>query len=190
MAIPSFYKEEQESRRVQEITRYIVDVAAVLCLAAMAVIFLFDRVTVTGRAMEPILKNGEEVLVDKVSYTLRDPERLDIIYCEKTDSSGNERRMIRRIIGLPGERVQIVNGKLKINGQDIPLKDNLDRAVLAGIAEQEMILDADEYFVLGDNRDNSEDSRFESIGNIKLAQIEGKVWLRILPFSEFGLIRP
>ena len=189
MPIPSFYQEEQENHRVREVTRTIVDVVAALCLAAMVGIFLCGRAQVNGRAMEPLLASGDEVLIDRLTYAFTEPQRLDIVYFETTDSSGNSRRLIRRIIGMPGEHVQIVNGRVKINGENLVLSGGLDRAVLAGLAEHEIILDDDEYFVMGDNRDNSEDSRFESIGNMKRKELTGKVWIRIAPFARFGFLK-
>ena len=97
---------------------------------------------------------------------------------------------IRRVVGLPGETVQIKDGFLYIDDKRIDAENGLGQAALAGLAENPVLLSQDEYFLLGDNRENSEDSRFASVGNVKKGQIKGKVWLRIRPLRHFGLIRP
>ena len=96
---------------------------------------------------------------------------------------------IKRIIGLPGDRVKINDGHVYINGSllnDDPLIN--DKMTYAGIAENEITLGEDEYFVLGDNRNNSYDSRYEQVGVVKGKYIIGRVWLRIFPISKFGSV--
>lgn len=93
---------------------------------------------------------------------------------------------MKRIIGLPGETVQIRENQVYINGEPLEAEGALDAASIAGLAEYLMELSEDEYFLLGDNRESSEDSRFSSIGNVKRDQLIGKVWFRIQPFSQFG----
>ena len=95
---------------------------------------------------------------------------------------------IKRVIGLPGETVQIKDGYIYINNEKLDAPNDLGKAALAGLAEYPISLDKNEYFLLGDNRSGSEDSRFSNVGNVKFRQIKGKVWLRIQPVSRFGLI--
>ena len=137
--------------------------------------------------MVPTLTDGDQLLMDKISYRFRDPERFDIIVFPYEYSDNTY--FIKRVIGLPGETVQIdTAGTIYINGE--PLEEHYGAEVILypGLAEEEIHLDDDEYFVLGDNRNVSEDSRYPDVGNIKRERIMGRPFLRIFPFSSFGLI--
>ena len=137
--------------------------------------------------MEDTLSDGDNLIVDKISYRLHDPERFDVVvfpYQYEEDTY-----YIKRIIGLPGEIVYIDgSGNIYIN--DVLLEEGYGTETIlnAGLASSVIILGADEYFVLGDNRNNSTDSRFEAVGNIKGDDIVGKAWLRVYPFADFGLV--
>ena len=138
--------------------------------------------------MEPMLTNGDNLIVDKISYRFQDPERYDIIvfpfkYEEKT-------YYIKRIIGLPGETVQIDDaGNIYIDGE--LLEESYGKEVIndSGRASEPITLQDDEYFVLGDNRNDSSDSRVESVGNIKRDDIIGRAWVRIYPFDSIGVLK-
>ena len=136
--------------------------------------------------MESTLHNKENLLVEKVSYRFKDPDRFDVIvfypYGRESDDY-----YIKRVIGLPGETVQIKGDTIYINGEEIKENYGKDPMVYAGIAEEPLKLADDEFFVLGDNREVSEDSRYEEVGPVKRENIEGKAILRIYPFSEFGI---
>ena len=137
--------------------------------------------------MRDTLYNEDQLIVDKISYRFRDPERFDIIvfpfqYKENT-------YYIKRIIGLPGETVQILDGDIYINGEVLEEDYGKETMVVSGRAVNEIQLGEDEYFVLGDNRNRSEDSRFEEVGNIKRSDIIGRAFIRIWPFSRFGLLK-
>lgn len=137
--------------------------------------------------MQNTLYNKDQLIVDKISYRFRDPERFDIIvfpfqYKENT-------YYIKRIIGLPGETVQILDGDIYINGEVLEEDYGKETMVVSGRAVNEIQLGEDEYFVLGDNRNHSEDSRFEEVGNIKRSDIIGRAFIRIWPFSRFGLLK-
>jgi signal peptidase I len=186
MASLDFYSADQEEHKLRNAVNWIVDIIVVIVLAVILVAWFGSRANVTGHSMEPVLGAGDTVLVDQLTYRLRDPERLDIILYQTKEEG---KTSIKRIIGLPGETVQIREGKIYINGEPIPLKDRLDEVVAAGLAENEITLAEDEYFVLGDNRDSSEDSRFENVGNVERSQITGKIWFRIAPFVKMGPVR-
>ena len=96
---------------------------------------------------------------------------------------------VKRVIGLPGETVQIKGGQIYINDEWIEQPEGATSISLAGIAENPVKLGEDEYFLLGDNRDSSEDSRFSNVGNVSGKQIQGKVWIRIAPLANLELIR-
>ena len=132
--------------------------------------------------MNPLLSDGDNLIVQKVSYYFHEPERFDIIVFELKNEPGTH--YIKRIVGLPGERVRVADGMVFINGE--PLTDDvygnapMKKAYRAG---EEILLGEDEYFVLGDNRNRSQDSRTVYVGNVEKKQILGKAWLRFWPFS-------
>ena len=189
MAVPSFYRVDKRKRKLQEMIRWVVDITAVVSFAAMIGFYFLSPFTVTGRSMESVLTDGDVVFADRLCYLFREPERLELVYFRSDNGAGEVRSLIRRVIGLPGETIQIVNGQLLIDGNPVKLRDKLDQAVLSGLASVPVILGENEYFVLGDNRDNSEDSRFESVGNVRKADLIGRVWFKLEPFTEMGLIR-
>ena len=162
----------------------------VLCLTYLVIAFVGQRTEVNGGSMEPTLSDEDNLIVDKITYRFSDPERFDIIvfpfkYKEKT-------YYIKRIIGLPGETVQIdQQGNIYIDGEI--LNENYGKEVIQpdhiGLASQPITLGDDEYFVLGDNRNNSTGSRVSQVGNIKRDDIIGRAWVRIWPFDKFGVLK-
>lgn len=181
------------SRRYQEnvilngIVKYITDVIMVLVTAYCLVLFLTARTTIIGSSMEDVLENGDYCLINQVSYTFVNPARYDVIGF-KQDSIESSRIYVKRVIGLPGEKVQIIDGSVYINGEKLD-DDVVDTQIFtAGYASSEITLGDDEYFVLGDNRNNSEDSRFSSVGLVSRDQIVGKVWFIMSPFDRIGFV--
>jgi len=138
--------------------------------------------------MEKTLTNQDNLIVDKLTYHFMKPHRYDIVVFP-VDESANV-FYIKRIIGLPGETVQIVDGKIYVNNEE--LHENYGNEVIsaqrAGIAAKPVVLGKDEYFVLGDNRNHSMDSRDPEVGNISKSAIIGKAWMRVWPLSRFGFI--
>ena len=147
--------------------------------------YVLQRTIVSGSSMESTLHNKENLLVEKVSYRFKDPDRFDVIVFYPYGRESYD-YYIKRVIGLPGETVQIKGDTIYINGEEIKENYGKDPMVYAGIAEEPLKLADDEFFVLGDNREVSEDSRYEEVGPVKRENIEGKAILRIYPFSEFG----
>lgn len=179
--------EKAEKNTAKEILSMVVYIAFVLLLTFLVVRYVGQRTQVEGDSMQNTLYNKDQLIVDKISYRFRDPERFDIIvfpfqYKENT-------YYIKRIIGLPGETVQILDGDIYINGEVLEEDYGKETMVVSGRAVNEIQLGEDEYFVLGDNRNHSEDSRFEEVGNIKRSDIIGRAFIRIWPFSRFGLLK-
>ena len=171
---------------VKEIISTILYILAVLLGTYLLITFVGQRTSVSGSSMEPTLSNNDQLILDKISYRFSEPKRFDIIvfpfqYKENT-------YYVKRVIGLPGETVQIKGGFIFINGEVLSVEDGLEQVSLAGRADTPIQLEEDEYFLLGDNRDSSEDSRFSNIGNVKREQIYGKVWFRILPLLKLDFI--
>lgn len=171
----------------KEILSWVFYIGFVLVLTWVIITFIGQRTRVDGRSMENTLHNGDNLIVEKLSYRFSDPKRFDIIVFPPT---GKKEYYIKRIIGLPGETVQIdEDGNIYINGE--LLEENYGKETIQnpGRAAQPITLGDDEYFVMGDNRNNSKDSRSEEVGNVKRSQIIGRAWLRIWPLNQFGLLK-
>ena len=190
-----FYREDG-TNRVRGIVCWITDIIVVVAMACYTVYAFGNLVVVSGNSMSPLLNSEDIVLMNQLKLDLGKPERFDVVVFERED----QKRNIKRIIGLPGETVQIQDGQVLINGQVLEEKGitmEVDgemvkaqkKIALAGLAENPVVLGADEYFLLGDNRDSSEDSRFANVGNVKESQIIGKVWFRIHPTLNMCIIR-
>ena len=160
----------------------------VLCLTYIVIHFVGQRTQVVGQSMESTLSNDDNLIVDKLSYRFRAPKRFDIVvfpfhYEENT-------YYIKRIIGMPGETVYIdEEGNIYIN--DEVLEEDYGKEVIldAGRAYEPITLGEDEYFVMGDNRNNSSDSRDPTVGNISRSDIIGRAWIRIWPLNKFGILK-
>lgn len=160
----------------------------VLVLTFLVVTYVGQRTKVSGSSMEPMLSDGDNLIVDKISYRFSEPERFDIIvfpfrYAEKT-------YYIKRIIGMPGETVYIDEvGNIYINDELLEESYGLEVIQDPGRAYEPVTLGENEYFVLGDNRNNSSDSRDPVVGNIHRDEFIGKAWMRIWPFHKMGMIK-
>ena len=182
-------RRRREPGIIREILGWIFYIIVILVLTYVIITYVGQRTSVSGSSMETTLSDGDQLLVDKLSYRFQDPKRFDIIvfpyqYEENT-------YYIKRIIGLPGEKVRIdEDGTIYINGT--PLEEDYGYETIEpnmiGRAEEDIILGEDEYFVMGDNRNDSKDSRFEEVGNIHKDELEGKAVLRIWPLSKFGKV--
>lgn len=173
---------------LREILNTSLYLLVVLCLTYLVIHFVGQRTEVSGSSMEPRLSNGDNLIVDKITYRFKDPERFDIIVFPFQYDTNTF--YIKRIIGLPGETVYIdYDGNIYIN--DELLEEGYGKEVIEnpGLAYTPITLGVDEYFVLGDNRNNSSDSRDPSVGNIKRKDIIGRAWVRILPFDKMGFIK-
>ena len=160
------------SKEVKSILSNVLYIAAVLLLSFLIVRYVGQRTEVIGNSMVPTLQDGDQLITDKITYRFRAPERFDI----------------KRIIGMPGETVEISeDGGIYINGE------LLEEEYGYGITQPQQMLEPvvlgeDEYFVLGDNREVSLDSRYKEVGNIPRSIIIGRAWLRLYPFGDFGLL--
>lgn len=181
-------EKDKKKINLKETVSFILYIVAVFVITYLVITYVGQRTEVIGTSMEYTLSDGDNLIVDKISYRFRNPQRFDIIvfpYQYKEDTY-----YIKRIIGLPGETVQIdANGIIYIDGEE--LEESYGREVIKdpGTAAEPIKLGDGEYFVLGDNRNASSDSRDPSVGIIKREDIIGRAWLRIYPFFRFGFIK-
>ena len=170
----------------KEILSWIGCFAAAIAMALFIVTFIGQRVEVDGQSMEPTLENADNLICDKISYRFSKPERFDIVIIypnEKKDA-----RWIKRVIGLPGEEIRIdLEGNIYINGEILEESYGKETIKDPGMAIEPIVLGENEYWVMGDNRNHSSDSRV--IGPVPKNRILGKAFVRIFPFSKFGLIK-
>ena len=179
-------EDEPEGSLLKEVISIIFNVLICFVVVFLITHFVGQRTVVSGSSMEDTLSNGDNLIVDKISYRFHDPERFDVVVFPPYTEEENT-YYIKRIIALPGEVVRIdTDGVIYINGE--PLIESYGTEVMLNPydAKEDILLGPDEYFVLGDNRNNSTDSRI--IGSIKKKDIVGRAWLRMYPFSEFGLV--
>ena len=171
----------------QAVLRWMIDIGIVLVLAFL-VAFLFEgSITVQESSMDPTIQAGDVVLINRISYRFGSVRRGDLIAYRNRDVEDAVYH-IKRVIGLPGDTIQIKDGLIMINGETYMEEIELPNIVDAGVAAEPVKLRNDEYFVLGDNRNNSEDSRFADVGNIKRSYITGKVWYLRSPSKRRGFL--
>ena len=186
----TFYQKKKRlnAKVVTDIVEIITGSLAAIFLAFVIVFSIGMRTSVIGDSMEPALYNGQEILMNRVVYKLSSPKRNDVVVF-LPNGNENSHYYVKRVIGLPGGTIQIKDGKVYINGVLLNEDDALDQMIDAGIAQNELTLAADEYFVLGDNRNSSEDSRSGNIGAVKKDNIIGKAWFHMASENEsMGLI--
>lgn len=171
---------------LREILGWLVYIIVIIVATYLIITYVGQRTRVSGHSMEPTLQHGDNLIVDKLSYHFRDPERYEIIvfpfkYAEDT-------YYIKRIIGLPGDTIQVKDGYVYLNGEK--LEESYDKIDIGkeGIAIKEITLGEDEYFVMGDNRNKSSDSRDSSVGVLKKDDFIGRAWIRIWPLDNVGVI--
>ena len=168
---------------------FIAGLIVTIALGLYCVRSFGTQLVMIDQAMAETLQSEDVVLIDKLAYRVGDPERMDIVVV-RIGTQEHGLSYIRRIIGLPGDKLRITNGQIFINDEQMDIAFNQDGIEDAGTADQEIVLKDDEYFVLSDNYNNSrDDSRLDSFGMISESQIEGKVWFRIMPLSDIGKIR-
>ncbi len=174
-------------QNVLTVLRWALEIVLVIGLAFGSVWFFGQQVSTVGDSMKPELSNGDVVLVNRLSYNIFRPKRGDVIVF-KPQGNENNHYYIKRIIGLPGETVQILENAIYIDGEKLEEKYETTDVTYVGLAGDPITLGDDEYFVLGDDRQNSEDSRDLDVGNVKRSYIFGKAWFVLSPLSDFGFV--
>lgn len=178
----------QDINICKELLNLIVYIGIVVLLCYLIIHFVGCRSRVDGNSMNPTLEDGDNMWVSKLAYRFGDPKRFDVIIFNYDENT----TYVKRIIGLPGETVRIdQSGNIFIN--EVLLEENYGIEPILptklGRANQPVLLGDNEYFVLGDNRNHSQDSRWSDVGNVSRDDIIGKVIFRIYPFKKIGRIK-
>ena len=173
---------------LKELLSTLIYLGVVFLLTFLFITFVMQRTEVSGNSMNPTLIDKDSLLIEKVTYRFGDANRFDIVVFPYRYGDGEY--FIKRVIGLPGETVRIdTEGNIYINGSILKESYGAEVILDPGIAINEITLGKDEYFVMGDNRNHSMDSRDPSVGNINKKDILGHAFLRVYPFSSFGGIK-
>lgn len=167
---------------------FLETVIVALVITVVLYLFVMTPHEVVGNSMHPTYKNGEYLMANKISYKLHKPERGDVVIFKYSDTQD----FIKRIIGLPGDTVMLKDGNIYINGVKLEESDYLSESIYTNGQEylkegQSITVPDGEYFVCGDNRNHSSDSR--AFGPVKLQNIKGKAWIVYFPFSQFRLVK-
>jgi len=181
-------KEKLEDQKLRKSLRWVFEIAVTLAFAALTAVLMFQTVTMQESSMEPTLEVGDKFFMNQVVYQFSEPGRGDMIVF-RTNASDDAALHIRRVIGLPGETVQIRDGVIYIDGEIYDEAADYPEIVNPGLAENGVSLKSNEYFVLGDNRNNSEDSRYSDIGTVKKRYIVGKLWFTCSPREKIGILK-
>ena len=181
-------KEKLEDQKLRKSLRWVFEIAVTLAFSALTAVLMFQTVTMQESSMEPTLEVGDKFFMNQVVYRFSEPGRGDMIVF-RTNASDNAALHIRRVIGLPGETVQIRDGVIYIDGEIYDEAADYPEIVNPGLAENGVSLKSNEYFVLGDNRNNSEDSRYSDIGTVKKRYIVGKLWFTCSPREKIGILK-
>ena len=180
-------KRKANMKIIKEVLIWIAEIAIAILLAFTIVYFVGLRTSAVGQSMAGTIYNGDTILVNRFVYLVSDPKPNDIIVFRP---NGNEKShlYIKRVIAGPGDTVEIRQGVVYVNGEVFDESVEVASIEEAGIASEPIKLGADEFFVLGDNRNKSEDSRFANVGNIKKECSIGKVWFRFESLRGFGFL--
>ena len=161
---------------------WIIEIVFVILAAYLIIEYAVEKTTMMGISMNTTLNDGDKIIINKLAYLRSEPQRYDVIVFSQ-NKSGHGYYNMKRVIGLPGETVEIVNGEVYINGNKMDEVIPVEKMRVAGLADDAILLGENEFFVLGDNRNYSEDSRFANIGTVVKNDIIGKAWMRLEPFS-------
>lgn len=171
---------------IKELAGWLLYIVLIIAFTWFVVTFVGQRTEVSGSSMETTLSDKDQLIVDKMTYRFRDPKRYDIVVFPYQYQDNTY--YIKRIIGLPGETVQILSGMVYIDGMRLDEHYGNEIMENPGIAEEPLTLGEDEYFVLGDNRNNSSDSRASDVGLIHRKDLIGRAWIRVWSLSQIGVI--
>jgi signal peptidase I len=177
---------KQKERKHSALVEWIVVIAVAVAFALLLKAFVVEQFQVDGHSMDTTLHNGDRVLVNKLSYRLHDPHRGDVVVLKRLDGPSGERDLIKRVIGLPGERIEVRDCQVLINDKVLNepyLNPKIVTSTNCGKDYAERTVPANEVFVMGDNRGGSMDSR--DIGPIPEGDLIGRAFVIIWPIGDW-----
>lgn len=183
-----YVRDYMAATKFKSVLLWIVEIIVVIGIGILLALGFGKTTVMQEGSMDPTLAAGDTLLIDRAVYKFSTPKRGDIIAFKLSDDEKASTH-IKRIIGLPGETIEIRDGQILIDGETYQEQRNFPSIQNPGLAETSITLKSGEYFVLGDNRNNSEDSRFVDMGNIKKKNIIGKLWFVVSPWEKFGILR-
>lgn len=170
---------------------WVIDIAIAGMIVYIITTFAFQNMYVIGNSMSPTLKNGETVLINKLTYLIKEPSRYDIVAFKHIDSSNKEFNFVKRIIGVPGDKIEIINNIMYVNDEvleNFAEEHSKDATIRTGNMRYPIVVPSNSYFVLGDNKINSIDSRYQEVGMIPKKELTGKIFIRIWPFWKLEIL--
>lgn len=170
---------------IKKVSSWIIDVIFIIALALTLTYLFGTRVRMEGSSMTPTVSGGDRMLLNRTKGKILPIQRFDIVVYHLP---GQEGVYLKRVLALPGETLQIAEGKVFINGRELPESEYTKTLAYAGIAASPVTLRQDEYFVIGENADASLDSRFTDVGNIPAENVLGTVWIRFSPFKNLRFL--
>lgn len=176
-----------KNEKVLNIMEWTLAITAAVVISLFVRQFIFTTAVVSGPSMAPTLNNGDRVIINRITIRLESPSHGDIVAFPYP--ANPQDKHIKRVIGIQGDYIEAHDNRLFINGELFLDDFSLEGVFLSGDMSFPFTVGADEYFVLGDNRSNSKDSRFASVGLIQREDMIGRAWLRFIPLNSIGVVR-
>ena len=171
----------------KEIYSWVKTILFAILLAVIFRTYIFRTAYAMSVSMEPTLHEGQVLIISRVNYLIGEPERGDIVVIDSRQDKLEHLNLIKRVVGLPGETVEIKDNRVYIDGK--ALEPDFTEAPTPDFGFHTTTIPEGKYMVMGDNRENSRDSRFESVGFIEGEYLQGKAVFRLWPLNKIGKLK-